>query len=196
MISEAFRVSLRILFFRAGPQDFPFDPTPNLSRICVAFAVAVFAAWWAVVLPVPSALLAAVVTVFSMWAVTRATLNLRKLNNRLQQTVNALLLTNALLTLAMLPPFAALAPPMIELFGKLAKDADLMNHPEQWPPMPQGAGLLIDVLGIWQLVICSRVYGQAADTGAFGGVLIALLAMIAMSLFVAAASPLLAVFGG
>lgn len=195
MFIEALRVSLRILFFRAGPDDFPFDATPRLTRECAGLAVAVFALWWAVVMPAIPALLAAAVTVAAMWAVTRVVLNMRKLENRVPQTLNALLLVNALLTLAMLPAFAALAPPMLELLDKLQADADLANHPEKWPPMPTGASLWLDILAIWQLIACARVYGRAANTSGFGGLLLTLLSMLAMGMFVAAASPLMALFG-
>lgn len=194
MLPQAFWISLRILSFRAGPEDLPFDPSPRLTRVALLFALLSFAAFFALTLPPPAAGAASAAVVAAFWLVTRMILRLRKLDNRFQQTFNALLITNALLTLAMIPPFSKLAPTIVDLYTQLQHNPDIANHPENWPQPSASASLLFDVLGLWQLVVCSRIYGRAAATGSLGGLGISLLSMIAMFLLMLFATPLIGVF--
>jgi hypothetical protein len=194
MLPQAFWISLRILIFRAGPEDLPFDPSPRLTRVALLFAMLSFAAFFALTLPPPAAGAASAVAAAALWLVTRVTLRLRKLENRFQQTFNSLLITSALLTLAMIPPFSQLAPVIVELYAQLRKNPDVANHPENWPQPSAAASLLFDVLCLWQLVVCSRIYGRAAATGSLGGLGISLLSIIAMSMLMLFAAPLISLF--
>jgi hypothetical protein len=191
MFIPALRCALSILFFRAGPADMPFDPGPTLTRRCVAFALLIYAGFCAVLLPALAAILASALTVLGLGLVTRAMLSLRKLENRFQQTFNALLLTNGLLTLPMIPLQMQIAP----LLLKLHDDPQLAQHLEnvQMPLMPM---LLMSLLGFWQFAACSRVYGQATDSGAFSGALLTVICFFGMTLFVMFASPLITLLGG
>lgn len=191
MFNQAFWISLRILIFRAGPQDFPFDTGKTLSRACLALAVVAYGLFWMVVTPPLAALAIALVTVAAMALVTRAALRLRKLPERFQQTFNTLLAINALLTLAMIPAFARLAPPLIELFQSLQQHPELADQPEKWPQLSGGASAVLNVLGFWQLAVTARVFAQASNGNVFSGVLLALLAMLAISLLLLFVSPLI-----
>ena len=191
MFNHAFLISLRLLIFRAGPQDFPFDTGKTLSRACIAFAIVAYALFWLVVSPPGAALAIAVVTVIAMALVTRGTLALRKVPERFQQTFNALLAINGLLTLAMIPPFAKVAPPLIELFSQLQAHPELADQPDKWPQLSGGASAVLNVLGFWQIAVTSRIYAHASNGNVFGGVLLALLAMLAISLLLLFLSPVI-----
>ena len=39
MLPQAFWISLRVLFFRAGPEDLPYDNGRVLSFACIAFGI-------------------------------------------------------------------------------------------------------------------------------------------------------------
>lgn len=194
MLTRAFWTSLRILFFRASPEDFPYDQGQSLSRAALLLALLAFTALFALTLPLGAALASSAVAILSLWLVTRLTLRLRKLENRMQQTFNALLFTNALLTLLMVPPFARLAPAFLELFAQLKQHPELANQREHWPQPPLGASLLVDLLGLWQLVVCARIFGNGAGIGSVGGVALTLLSMLAMFVLLILATPFMALF--
>jgi hypothetical protein len=196
MFTAALRCATSILFFRAGPQDMPFDTGHDLTRRCVAFTLVAFALFSVVLLSPLAAVLVAALSVLGLGLSTRAALALRKLESRFQQTFNALLLTNALLMLAMTPLLMILAPTMVEVWQRLMHDPTLAEHPEKLPQIPQIPTLLFDILGIWQFAVCARVYGQATGGGMFSGVLTAILCFFAMTLFVMFASPLIGLLGG
>ncbi len=174
----------------------PFDTGPVLTRRCVAFALVAFALFCAVVLPPLASVLVAALSVFALGLSTRATLALKKLEARFQQTFNALLVTNALLIMAMTPLLIILAPTMIEVWQRLLHDPTLAEHPEKLPQIPQIPTLLFDMLGVWQFVVSARIYGQSTDSGVLSGVLTTIICFFAMALFVLFASPLIGLLGG
>lgn len=194
MLTQAFWTSLRILAFRAGPEDLPYDVSGKLSRVCWIFALLSFTSLFALILPVAPALFGALIAVVSIWLVTRGVLRLRGLQNREQQTLNALLLSNALLTLLMIPVFAQLAPVFLELFNQLKAHPELSNTPDQWPQPPAAAAVLIDFLGLWQLVVCTRIFSVATGGGTLRGIGMTLLSIAAMLLLIILLAPVLAIF--
>jgi len=195
MFLDGLRAALRILSFRAGPEDFPFDPGPRLSQQCYAFATLAFAAYFAVLAPPLIAVLSGLFSVGAFSIITRLILKMRKFDNRVQQTLNALLMTNGLLMLAMIPPFIALGPMLRELYTQLAQNPELLAHPEQIPQFPAGPALLHDILAIWQLAVCARIFGKATDTGVLGGVSILFLSLFGFVFLLGTISALLSSLG-
>jgi hypothetical protein len=192
MFAQALSATLRILIFRAGPQDFPYSPKLGLTIGCIAFTVLVNALITGVVAPLADALLTGLVMVGSIALITRMVLKSRGIMNRFQQTFNALQTTNGLLLLAMFPAIVVLTPLMIDFFKQVNANPELVNHPDQWPQFPVWAMLLIDAAGLWQLVVTAYIFRQAANAGVLGSIfmVLGLFAFIfALSLFI---SPILA----
>jgi hypothetical protein len=134
MFSQAFATTLRMLLFRAGPQDFPFAAalTPALLVLATVANTLLFSQ----VLPLSMALGIALAMVGAMALVTRSILRLRNAANRFQQTFNSLLATTAVLTLALLPPFIQVAPQLLQLAkqsasGGAAAAAGVPDEPAQ-----------------------------------------------------------------
>jgi hypothetical protein len=194
MLPQAFWTSFRILIFRAGPEDFPYDGSNRISAACIAFAVLVNAALAAVAgqvgvlmkaMDAPPPLWADVllggVSVGAMGLFTRFALRTRQLENRFQQTFNALLATSSLLSLLMVLPIRELLPflPVAQaLSDKLAANPDLVNDPNAMAVLPDWTkllSLLVPVLLAWQFAVTAFIYRRAANTRMGGGVLIALL---------------------
>src|SRR3546814_9616390 len=114
--SDLFSATLRILFFRAGPQDFPYDP-----RLTAPLAVSAGLAnglMFMQVLPIGAALVMAITMVGGMALATRAILRTRQLDARYHQTFAALLANNAALTFLLVPFFAQIAPMLREPLGR------------------------------------------------------------------------------
>src|SRR3546814_10952235 len=85
--SDLFSATLRILFFRAGPQDFPYDP-----RLTAPLAVSAGLAnglMFMQVLPIGAALVMAITMVGGMALATRAILRPRPLDARYHPTFAA-----------------------------------------------------------------------------------------------------------
>jgi len=181
--------TLQILFFRAGPQDFPYDP--RLTWTIPVLAVAANAAFLALVLPIGTSIGIAVAMVGMLALYTRTVLQARNLSNRFAQTLNALLATDVVLKLAMLPAFYSLAP----------KLAELAAHPEWWSDpdkmaLPPLAALTTDVVSIWSFAVSANIYRHAANVGIPAGVLVALLALIVLVIGTTFASVFVRVLGG
>jgi hypothetical protein len=174
MFAQLLNTTLRILLFRAGPQDFPYDPGRNLTIICVLFAVATNTLAISLILPLGGAFAAAAMNIALLAVFTRVSLSLRKLDSRFQQTFNSLLLTNGALTLVMLPFFAQVAPAWLALSDLIRENPDLANHPDQWPPMPVLAINIMLLLSLWQFAVLCRIFLQAAGAG----VMVALMGMM------------------
>jgi hypothetical protein len=192
MLTLAFRTCLRILIFRAGPEDFPYDTGHRLSFACIVLAVlanTLLTAVLAATLPTPPGALAeaaiGIVTVAAMGVFTRVALRARQLDNRFQQTFNALLATSSILTLAMVLPMQAVLPYLVAaqaFMEKLNANPDLARDPSAAPAFP-GALLVVMMLMVWQFVVTSHIYRHAANTRTGGGILIALLCLLAIASF-------------
>lgn len=201
MLPQAFWISLRILLFRSGPEDVPFDPGRRLSAACIVFGVLANAAMAAIsaqaavstkalpsLPPLPFMLLIGVATVLAMGVFTRLALRARQLENRYQQTFNALLLTSSIITLLMILPIHALLPflPEAEAFSR-----KMQEHPELLdqnaalpiPPWVLLLSLLIPWLLVWQFAVTAFIYRRAANTRTGGGVLIAALCVLSILSF-------------
>lgn len=171
MFSQIITVTLRILFFRAGPQDFPY--VQGLTLICTVSAAAANALVFSQVLPISMALAMSVAMVGAVALVTQSVLKARKFENRFQQTFNALLATTAVLTLALLPFFAQLAPQILEI----TKNPDLLNHPEA-VTIPMAAVFFINLVNFWNFAVTAHIFRHAAGVNLWVGFFIAGLASI------------------
>ena len=196
MPMQAFKTTLRILLFRAGPEDFPYSEKPGLTRACIAIAILANALLFGLSTPRLLALSAGAVTIGGVALFTRMTLRLRKLDNRYAQTLNALLACGSVLILLMRLPAAEMMPQMKAFVLQAQQNPDLADHPESWPALPAGAALLLDVLAIWFVAVTVHIFRRATATGFFAGGLIGLLCIFNVTLFLIFTTPLLALLFG
>ena len=175
MPNQALAVALRILLFRAGPQDFPH--APQLVAVLPAAAVAAYFALFAVALPLGVSLLLSVLSVGALALVTHSLLSARRMANRFQQTYHALLATGIVLTLASIPPMAALAPAL----KQIAANPELLQQPGA-VQTPAAASLLLNLLNLWNLAVYAHIFRHAAETRLGVGVLIALFVVFSVLL--------------
>lgn len=169
MFTEALNATVRILFFRAGPQDFPY--ASKLRPLLLLLAVLTNAFMFSQVLPPAMAIGIAVAMIGGMALVLRWTLRLRNLGNRFQQSFDSLLATTTLLTLALLPPFMQLAPQLLEL----TKHPETLQNAEavKLPAMPV---LLMNMLNFWNFAVTAHIFRHAANVNLWVGFLIAFVA--------------------
>lgn len=189
MFSQALMVSLRILAFRAGPQDFPYSP--QLTQVIAPLAVAANYLVFSQVLPVAMSLAMALTAVAGIALVTRGLLRARQVEARFNQTFNALLATTTLLTLLLIPAFAQLAPKLQEL----AQNPALMNNPEALQ-LPQGAAFLMNLLNVWNFAVSTSIFRQAANARLGLGLLFAVCAALSVAFLVIVSGSFAAVLFG
>lgn len=169
MFSQTLEATVRILFLRAGPQDFPF--VNGLTPVLLGLAVLANALVFSRVLPPPMALGIAVAMVAAMAMVTRTILRMRNLANRFQQTFNALLATSAVLTFALLPGFSQLAPQVLEL----AKHPELLDKPDAIH-VSGIAVFFMNLINCWNFVVTAHIFRNAAGVNLWIGMVIAFVA--------------------
>lgn len=188
MLASLLNATLRILFFRAGPQDLPYEP-----KLTAPLALAAALATGLQMMPVlalPAAIAAAIATVAVLGATTRLVLRMRQLEARFHQTFAALLATSALLTLLIVPFFMQLAPALVELAGNPA----LLEHPEQMStPLPVGAAFVITAVSLWNFFVNASIFRHALNSSFGVGLLVATVLSVLLQLFASFAAGL---FGG
>ncbi|MDB5970891.1 MAG: hypothetical protein JWQ90_3341 [Hydrocarboniphaga sp.] len=178
MLTTVATVTLRILFFRAGPQDLPYAPT--LTRLLIPFALVVNFALASLTLPSGLAAVSAAMAVLGLSVTTRSLLRLRNMENRYTQTFQALLLTSTLIALAFIAPLSQLMPEIL----KIAQNPQLIEQNPAALNLPAGPVLLFDLLLIWNFAVSAHVYRQAADLKLVVGVLVSMLVSISLLMFV------------
>lgn len=181
MLKEAASVTLRILSFRAGPQDFPHSPALVLPLPLAA--IAAYVVLFSVALAPGISLLLSALSVGTLALVTHSLLSARRAVNRFQQTFHALLATGIVLTLASVPPMMALAPAL----KQIAANPELLQQPGavEAPPL---ASLLLNGLNLWNFAVYAHIFRHAAGTRLLTGVLIAVFVVftvLLLSLFLA-----------
>lgn len=176
MLTQAAHAAIRILLFRAGPQDFPYSAA--LTRAIVPLAVLMAFAQNRLTLETGQALVHALASVAVVALFTRRLLQWRKFPNRLQQTLNSLYLTGAVVSLLLLAPLSELAPHIL----RLAQDPALART----EPLPAGPAFAVMLLTLWQFAVSANVYRHSLDAPPAAGVLAALLGAI-ITMFVAGA---------
>lgn len=169
MYNEALSATVRILFFRAGPQDFPY--ASGIRPVLLLLAAVSNGLMFAQVLPLAMASGIAVAMIAGMALVVRWTLRLRNLGNRFQQTFDALLATNILLTLALLPPFAQIAPQLMDL----TKHPEALQNPEA-VKLPAFPVLLMNIINFWTFAVTAHIFRHAANVNLWVGFVIAFVA--------------------
>lgn len=169
MFNEALSATVRILFFRAGPQDFPY--ANGLRPILLLLAAVSNTLMFAQVLPPAMAVGIAVAMIGGMALVVRWTLRLRNLSNRFQQTFDSLLATSILLTLALLVPFTQIAPQLMDL----TKHPEALQNPDavKLPAIPV---LLMNMLNFWNFAVTAHIFRHAANVKLWVGFVIAFIA--------------------
>jgi hypothetical protein len=178
MLSQMLNATLRILFFRAGPQDFPYAPrlASSVALLCGLANVIVFSA----IAPVPLALIAVSAMLGALALVTQSVLRARQMQNRFQQTFNSLVVTTTVLNLLLLPALLQVSP----LLKLLAQQPEMLDHPESLNIAP-GAALVINVVNIWNFAVTAHIFRHAVDTRLSLGVLMALIAAFVVLFMVA-----------
>jgi len=189
MLAAIANATLRILTFRAGPQDFPFDP-----KLTAPLALLTALAVGLQVLPMgtPLAAIAVAATTVGMLAMaTRFILRMRQFESRFHQTYASLLATNAVLTLLILP-FAAQTAPVLQ---ELANHPELLERPESMTtPLPMGALFAMFLLSLWNLLVNASIFRHAVNVPFGAGILIALGLSLVLQLVVSVVAAL--VVGG
>ncbi len=177
MYAQVIAATLRILGFRAGPQDFPFDQrlTPPLMLLAGGANALLFVQ----VLPLPTALLMAAAMVGGTALVTRSILRARSLAERFNQTFDALLATSLALTLLMLPLFAQVAPLLREFAGK----PELLEQPDALK-LPQVVVFMMNLVNFWNFAVTAHIFRHAANVPLWVGVLIAVIVAFIVLFFV------------
>lgn len=169
MFAEALNATIRILFFRAGPQDFPY--AVGIRPALLILAAGANALVFGQVLPTSMAVGISVAMVGGMALVVRWVLRLRNLSERFQQTFDALLATTLLLTLATALPFMQVAP----LLSELTKNPEALKSPEA-VKMPGLPVLIMNLLNFWNFAVTAHIFRHAGNVPMWVGFIIAFVA--------------------
>ena len=196
MLTQAFSATLKILLFRAGPQDFPYTEDPRLTRGCFAAAIAAGTLFFTLSMPLLQALLASIIAVAVLGMFTRMVLRLRGLDNRLPQTLNTLLALGTLLLVLLRLPVSVLMPDMLAYVAQVNQDPSLLDKPDRIPQFPLLPSLLADLLSIWFVAVTAHVFRQAANLGFAGSAFVALLCQFNIAMMLMFTAPLVALVGG
>lgn len=189
MLASLLNVTLRALVLRAGPQDYPFDP--RLTMPLALFAGVANALMFAQVLPAGAAVLMAAAMIGGLAFIAKTLLRVRKLDDRLHQTLAALFATNAALTLVLVPMFVQVAP----VLKMIAENPALLEQPEN-VKLPQGIAFVMNALNIWSFVVTASIFRHAANTSLAVGMLLAFASAFVLLMFVATAGAIAgALFG-
>lgn len=168
MFNEVLRVTLRILLFRAGPQDLPYAKV--LTPLIAGLAVLAEFAQYRLTLPTVAALAHGAISIATLAGFTYLVLQSRGLLNRAQQTIHALFLTGSAMTVVLLPPLSALAPHML----RIAQNPELART----EPLPPGPAFLLMILTVWGFMVGAHIYRHALNASLAVGAAVALLAVV------------------
>jgi len=182
MLAQVSSATLRILLFRAGPQDFPFDP--QLTRVLAPLAFLAQFLLFVQVAPSSLAVTAGLVTVGGLSLTTRNLLRMRQLDSRYHQTFHALLATTAVLTFALVPLISQVAP----VYEQILANPEILEQGTA-PQIPTGITLLVNLLSFWNLAVSASIYRNAANfTVGIGVVVAVVVTFVVFSLMVFALS--------
>ena len=190
MLQSVLIVTANLLLFRAGPQDFPYDP--RLTGWLVP--IAVLANYFVLSLALPPILAGAIglAVVVALSFATRLYLRTRKLESRFMQTFHALLAVSTVMTLALMLPFSEIAPEL-EKFAAMNPGA---TDPMPEIRVPAWAAFSMNLLNVWNFAVNVHIFRQAGNSSLAVGLLVALLVAFGVLVFVLFfASFVAAVFG-
>ncbi|MGQ0502075.1 MAG: hypothetical protein ACT4P0_05610 [Panacagrimonas sp.] len=168
---------MNLLLFRAGPQDFPFDP--KLTGVLVPITVLVSYVVQMLVYPPLVAAAMALAVVMGLALAVKLVLHFRKLGTRFLQTYHSLLVVNAVTTLLLWPAMSALAPAL----RKMAAHPKGMEAGAELD-IAAGPATLVLVVAIWNFAVSANVFGHATGVGPGRGAAIALMVALGMQMFV------------
>lgn len=185
MLNQIAAVTLRLLLFRAGPQDFPYSP--QMAYTMPAVTACAYVAFWAIILPPGPAIAIAVAGVGSLALVTHSLLSARGVANRFLQTYHALLATTGALTLLLTLPALALAPALREIIA----NPDLLKQPDR-VQVSGAASYMVNAIELWAFAVYAHILRQATDARLLVGILVALFAVFSVILLTMVAAALIA----
>jgi len=183
MLNQTLSATLRILFFQAGPQDFPYDA--RIARWLIPAAIAASVCYSMLMNSFAASLLLSVVGVLTLGITTQAVLRVRHLEPRFQQTFHSLLATDALLNLMVIPSMSQMVPSINAMIAAAsdssgATQAATQQLIEQPPPL---ATLVTMVVLIWSAAVSVKIYREAAELRMPFGIAIAIGILIMVKLF-------------
>lgn len=153
MLFSLFAGAWRICLFRQGPQDLPAAREAVTTSVVLALVANMLQ--FQLSLPLLAAAGQSVVAVLVVWVYTSTVLAMRKLPERTPQTASALLLTNTIFTVLLIPFLMPLLPAMEQLAEEgAAAEVSL-------PAVPM-LGVL--ALSLWSLAVAVWVFRNAMDT--------------------------------
>lgn len=191
MLASVLQATLNLLLFRAGPQDFPYEP--RLTGWLVPAAALVNYFVLGLVLPPIVAAAIGVAVVIALSFATRVFLRTRGMEARFMQTYHALLAVSIPMTLLLLWPFSEIAPEL----QKLSQIEPSPTAPMPELQVPGWAALTMNLLNLWNYLVNAHIFRNAGNLGLGGGLIVALLVAFGVLMFVLVfASFVAAVFGG
>ncbi len=170
MVANAAWRTLQILFFQAGPQDFPYSPP--LSRALALMCVVATALLLQILVPVPVAIAVAIVAVAVVASVSQTLLNLRKLPNRFDQTFGALMGAGIAFCLITLPIALQSAPEFLKVMNDPALLERARSGAAPEIQVPMGVAIGWDLVFFWSIAVFANVFRQAGDFSAAAGVFV------------------------
>lgn len=191
MLASVLNATLKLLLFRAGPQDFPYDPRLTGWLVPLAALVNYFVLGLVLSPMVAAAISVAVVMALSV--ATRVFLRTRGMEARFMQTYHALLAVSIPMTLLLMWPFSEIAPELQKLSQVEPGPADTMPQLQ----VPGWAALTMNLLNLWNYLVNAHIFRNAGNLGRGGGLIVALLVALGVLMFVFMfASFIAAIFGG
>ncbi len=191
MIADSLKLSLRLMIFSGGPEDFAYSP--QLTRLLAGLCVATSTLLLQFLLPLPVALGSSVAAVAAVALFNQTLLRLRRLEPRLAQTLAAHYATSSLFALLMTPALAQMAPMIQELMNNPAL-LEQVKSGKATPSAPAST-FAADVLFFWSLLVTARIYRAAANLRFFGGVVVTILSLfVVLSFFVFSQALLIPLF--
>lgn len=191
MLTSVLNATLNLLLFRAGPQDFPYEP--RLTGWLVPMAALVNYVVLGLVLPPIIAAAIGIAVVMALSVATRVFLRARGTEARFMQTYHSLLAVSIPMTLLLLYPFSEIAPELQKLSQMEPGPAEPMPELQ----VPGWAALAMNLLNLWNYLVNAHIFRHAGNLGLGGGLMVALLVAFGVLMFVLVfASFAAAVFGG
>lgn len=191
MLKAALAVTLRILLFRAGPEDFPYSEQPRLLYSCMVLAVLASGLLFGALMTPLAALATGAFATAALSMFTRMLLRLRKLDNRHAQSLGALLCCGSLLMLVMRLLINETIPEMRDFYDHLLKDPAFGDDVANWPKVQGITSYALNFLMLWLFAVTAHIYRRATGTGFLLSGGLAALAMMNVLMFLLFTSPLL-----
>ncbi len=168
MFQSVLNATLNLMFFRGGPQDFPYHPP--LTGVLVPLTVLVN--FWVLAQALPAFMAggASLAIVIGTAYAARMLLKFRGKNERFIQTYHSLLVVSALSTLLIWYPFAEIGPEM----RRIALDPEAVERGETLV-IPFWAAASMNLVNIWAFVVNANIFRQSGEMGYAASLLVAML---------------------